>query len=1058
MALDAEKLDAIIRASDVAACIAFFRGASEAERKKVAKVAQNHMRELTKRTSIPARLLANLAQAHIEPSMTSPTDSYAISHSIFDAVHVAALASGSLSQWKSLGLESIAPELVYLILNDRRPPWLDQLVEVLLEPTPPSRVTSCWPQIRRMIRDGLCQTPMSTDYLEGMLASLHWESWHRKKDLKALLLEDPGLLDDEIWRIFECEPRAGNIQILYIGNADNNANNTWEQALVELTREGRIPRGRLLDATLDGLDRDFHEQRARWFAALHELLGPTTAERAGFASRYLALLASRNASTVGFALDALKILDSAEQVDPVALVASIAPAVQARTKGTIRLALQLLERAAHRGAPSVSGSQAAIVAADALVHEAPDIQGAVIDLIERLGDPANPELRALLVDRAGALAPSQRKRLESWLGPSPGPSSGETGPLADSEDLIARAAAIEPRWARLAGVPAALDALRNGGDVPSLVFDGTEIPRLDPARKLLPITGLDELIDLFARVIEDRAPPDDFERVLDGVSRLCDQRPDDFAARLAPLTARARYLFWTEQYFYQSSIAKAFCGLALSWSTCGLALGCEHPLGGERNMHSIINPNDGSLAANRVHHHRREGEMSIHGLIGRRVRSISRRAAARQAAPLLSTPTHAGGWIDPRVLVERIRQRFGAPFADDEFDIELALLRLAPEHRDSALQAAAGLSGKFGAALRYALGFTEDEPIGSDASLWAAAARARDPRADDPRVEERFPGLGPDAGLAARYVLRVGQDVPPDRYELTAFFVRYKRPAFFVDRKPGVPTDGKHDLPMSCLHDHRNLVGEIVSWAATIWPMVREPLFATGAEIVSVNNRGTTDVMFSQPFFPPLLDPDVPLQPMGMLLLVTGLNAARRELSGLATDALIAAINDGRIDGDNLGETLAELARIKIEPPYGAPAWNTPATKALPIPFVKLSRWAKALGDAARTSPLHARVISKAIARMLRGESFDARTTTSRNTLLVLLKELLIETGEALSDPDARAYLNQDKTSGKKGSLIHELLNLKAVPDHPTRHATAVQALARRVERAERWAAWSHDM
>ncbi len=132
-----------------------------------------------------------------------------------------------------------------------------------------------------------------------------------------------------------------------------------------------------------------------------------------------------------------KILDNAEQLDPVALVASIAPALQARTKGTIRLALQLLDRVAKRGAPSLPGSQAAIVAAEALVHEAPDIQGAVIDLIERHGDPANPELRALLVDRAGALAPSQRKRLESWLGPSPVQSSGDAGPSADIDSLIA---------------------------------------------------------------------------------------------------------------------------------------------------------------------------------------------------------------------------------------------------------------------------------------------------------------------------------------------------------------------------------------------------------------------------------------------------------------------------------------------------------------------------------------------------------------------------------------------------------------------------------------------
>jgi Family of unknown function (DUF6493) len=1013
MALDPEKLDAIIKAGDVAACIAFFRGASEAERKKVAKVAQDHMRELTKRTSVPARLLGALARTPIGPSMTSLTHSYKISPDAFEVVEVAVLASGSLSQWKSLGLEWIPPELVYNILNDRRPPWLNQLVDVLLEPRPPFRVTSYWSQVRRMIRDGLCQAPTSTAYLAGMLVTLPSEI----PDLKTQLLEDPGLLDDEIWRIFECEPQAGNIQVLSTYYSDENGRNIWAHALVELAREGKIPRARLLDATLDGLERDFHDQRARWFAALHESTGPTTAERAGFAGRYLSLLASRNPSTVGFALNALKVLDNAEELDPVALTANIAPALQARTKGTIRLALQLLNRVADRGASSLSGSQAAIVAAEALVHEAPEIQGAVIDLIERHGDPTNPELRALLVDRAGALAPSQRQRLESWLGTSPGPSSGGAGPLADIDRLIARAAALEPRWAGLASVPAALDALENGGDIPALDFDGTEVPRLDPTRILVPVADLDELIDLFARVIEDRAPPEDFERALDGVSRLCDQRPDDFAARLAPLVARARHLFEARNAGQVSSLARVCCRLAISWGT--------------GQIHSWL-----------------EDQTNLNELIARRVRSISRRAAARQAAPLLSTPTHAGGWINPRVLVERIRQRYGAPFADDEFDIELALLRLAPEHRDSALQAAGGLSGKFGAALRYALGSSDDEPIGSDASLWATAARARAPWADDPRVDQRFPGLGPDAALAARYVLRVGQDVPDS----------YRRPPFMVDRQPCVPTEGRHRIPTLCLHDRHNLIGDIVLWAATIWPMVRDPLFATGAEMVSVNDRGTMDVVITQPFFPPLLDPDVPLRPMGMLLLVTGLNATRAELSGLATDALIAAINDGRLDGDNLGKALAELARIKEDPARDTPAWQRPATPAAPVPFIKLNRWAKALGDAARTSPLHARVISQAISRMLRGESFDTRTTTSRNTLLVLLKELLIETGEALSDLKARDYLAQHKTSGKTASLIDGLLKLKAVSDHPARRAALVQTLALRVERAERWAAWCHDM
>ena len=46
---------------------------------------------------------------------------------------------------------------------------------------------------------------------------------------------------------------------------------------------------------------------------------------------------------------------------------------------------------------------------------------------------------------------------------------------ADVDALIARANALEPRWAKLAGVPTASDCLQNGGDVPALDFDGTEI-------------------------------------------------------------------------------------------------------------------------------------------------------------------------------------------------------------------------------------------------------------------------------------------------------------------------------------------------------------------------------------------------------------------------------------------------------------------------------------------------------------------------------------------------------------------------------------------------------
>ena len=114
------------------------------------------------------------------------------------------------------------------------------------------------------------------------------------------------------------------------------------------------------------------------------------------------------------------------------------------------------------------------------------------------------------MDRIEAVAPLLRASLQSWLGKASGPMLTNAGNPADVDALIARANALEPRWAKLAGVPTALDCLQNGGDVPVLDFDGTEIPRLDPARAIAPIADRDELIDVFARVIEGQGSPDEF--------------------------------------------------------------------------------------------------------------------------------------------------------------------------------------------------------------------------------------------------------------------------------------------------------------------------------------------------------------------------------------------------------------------------------------------------------------------------------------------------------------------------------------------------------------------
>src|SRR5262249_12179680 len=123
------------------------------------------------------------------------------------------------------------------------------------------------------------------------------------------------------------------------------------------------------------------------------------------------------------------------------------------------------------------------------------------------------------------------------------------------------------------------------------------------------------------------------------------------------------------------------------------------------------------------------------------------------------------------------------------------------------------------------------------------------------------------------------------------------------------------------------------------------------------------------------LDPDLPMRDMARLLLAIGLAAKEPGERGLATDACIAAISDGRLDGALLGSTLGRL-------------W--------PSGLVTLNRWADSLGEVARTSLLHAEILRSTIDVALHADL--QKPPKDLSALLGLLLELVHETGGAVSD------------------------------------------------------------
>jgi hypothetical protein len=387
------------------------------------------------------------------------------------------------------------------------------------------------------------------------------------------------------------------------------------------------------------------------------------------------------------------------------------------------------------------------------------------------------------------------------------------------------------------------------------------------------------------------------------------------------------------------------------------------------------------------------------------------------------------------------------------FDSVQALLRLAPDHRPAALSAAITLHGELGDAIRYALGGGGVQ-IGSNTALWIAAARARSPRGDDELLEAQFPNLGPDAARTARCTLESKRRFYKDRGKE---FVSFSN-SLSVEPKP--PKKLNESQPTVMLYapielDTKDV--EVRRYLATVWPAGKEAWFAQGVLALAQNLDWWEAEWHNRVHLEALLDPDACLGEMGVMLLTLGLAAKEPGESGLATDAAIAALRDGRLSGPLLGQTMAGLLTIGVETPTPLqeklrerdPKAQTPR----PGGMITASRWAKTLAEVARASALHAEAVHAALQHAM--GSHPSLRPADLAALLEALHELSVQLGLRIDHSEARAYLEAQQGGGKGGRLAKALLALEAADQSSRRREAARVALEGRIERAERWNAMS---
>jgi hypothetical protein len=884
------------------------------------------------------------------------------------------LCQVSVLKKQNMLLSDLGQRLLDRIIRDRRPAWIDEWIA--------SEFSNQMQRfdfgiLRGWIRDGVCAKPSVDGYYQ-MFAShlMRTGFFHRGEKAPPItiqLAQDPALLED-IEGLFRVEHIGFNTNEWLTRGATED-HETWTVALMKLSAEGLLDRQMLLDLALAGLTRDLKQNQLSGFHGFFRQMEPTAEELAHRQAEFIGLLCHRVGHVAKFAIDVLAEIEKSGSLDAVPVMRELHGAIASQGKGNALAALKLATRILKTN--GAVGADALAMVCEALRNESADVQAKALDLLEanaaNLGDRECGALERL----ASFVAATNRVRLAALVGSAASPAGSSR--------------AVEALPARLGR--AAYEPISEDITAHQILFDEDA---------LTPITSVDDLIQSVFHAVEIVDSPDEVERIIDGISRLAAEIPDDFQERVAPLLHRLRNgVPGGRGIAAANGVGEAVQDLLLSWL--------------KGKVHRALL---------RVGGH---DEPGFHPVV-RHLHRIAERVARRQACPLLSAPTHRGGWIDPLVWIERVREQAHDDKLAQSIDFQLSLLRLAPDNRAAALGRVAGLPAPMRRIVEFALGGGQN-PRAADGRLfaaWVTAARCRSPQRD---WSAEFAPLAlndhlPGGVRPAQFLWWTSHK--PGQHEKT----RWKTPKFRLDidlAPPATPVSAQgfltrvtrsvtprksiawSDLPTAALNrqnQRKNLWyywGElntawVAEWLVHIWPQDPSAAYMKAATRligpIDENSSGWTP---SHSAFQGLFQRNRPWLEPGHLVVCLGLVSKGADARGLAIDAVIEGIEGRLFDPALFAATMARLCEGE---------------------WVKFNRLGEALQQVVRVSELHAAAVDQALQALIPHVKFGQTNAFS-------LLQVLAETQAMANRPieaEARRTLEAISGGGKAAKLASQLL------------------------------------
>lgn len=900
-------------------------------------------------------------------------------------------------------------DVVTKIVLDRKPDWLDDWVAYDLDEEF-SSIT--FPMVRKWILAGVCSKPTVDGYFRMLAWNLkstrnNTEQPH-KPPLSDQLLAEPDMLDD-VWRLFEIESQAFD-NPSWMRNRGPDNYESWTDALIKLSARGKLNRDRLLDASLSGLLFDVKQNYLSGFHKFHKNMKPTNEELALRQNNYLDLMCHKVGHVVKFSLSMIKLIEKSGSLDCEKFLSEVPVVFQHDAKGIAIDSVRLVKFVIKKESSLLSNGLLSLL--DALRHPNVDVQSMALDIFESYKGELSEKLNTELASVADFVSISMKSRVLNLIGDGVSVSEASENSLSESpEQLLAEFDAIKAETKAALGLTELFtsDDFNYCSIKPDIKLQSI----LQHQELVEPIVDLDDLVSSVSHAVESVDSPDEVERILGGISRLCSDRPKDFGDRVAPLLHRLEV---GGGLMTKDGIASGDGGTRLAIADLLLTW-----LSGKKYKSpnsSYFSSADALIPANS------------------RLGNIKKRVIARKAQPLIAAPTHTGGWIDPLVWLKRIVDCEDRGISYDRIELCFSLLRLAPDNREQALKRVQSLSGNVFRVANFALGGSElpRHSDRKDYDIWISAARARDPYRDwsDVFAPLKLNDDWADSLRPAIYEWRAYQKEHSRTYNYGQGdkTESWKTPHLDLDVKVS-STGSDLEKSGSVLNRIRSSLNTKIStdtalmpaaalnrrkiikytWSADLnsvwlsnwlsyqWPLCPDAAFITGVrQLVARIDMDGSNWEPGFGFLYGLFQKNRPWREAGHLLVCIGLVGKDTDARGLAIDALIAGVENGCVDINLLTETLVKLSNGE---------------------WLKLNRLGDNLLQVSQVSILHAWIISEVIQQWLSKVDIKQR-------YIFRMLEVLRESQFTIRQPlnlKTKEKLEEFSGSAKAAKVARELLS-----------------------------------